>query len=217
MSRGVLARAKNPRRDETRQPRRVGTRFEGVFLPGGSFNAITRATPGASPPCLCSPPSLPLNLFPPCYPRHPPLALSSFAVATTLTTATHHFLAHEPTLARTLSLSVFHPFALLPLFLLFLSSSSPPRTAPSPRTSFRIIFILSSAILVNAIPPAVRETFFILRLNILSRYRAVETSRLEGRGRGWEERGRHPGTHDGIALCFRAIKILSASPSTGVA
>jgi len=33
--------------------------------------------------------------------------------------------------------------------------------------------------LVNAIPPAVRETFFILRLNILSRYRAVETSRLE--------------------------------------
>lgn len=78
---------------------------------------------------------------------------------------------------------------LAPLFLLlFLSSSSPPRTAPSPRTSFRIIFILSSAILVNAIPPAVRETFFILRLNILSRYRAVETSRLEGgKGRGGEE------------------------------
>lgn len=42
----------------------MGTRFEGVFLPGGSFNAITRATPGASPPCLCSP-SLPLDLFPP--------------------------------------------------------------------------------------------------------------------------------------------------------
>jgi len=39
---------------------------------------------------------------------------------------------------------------------------SPARrcTPPSPRTSFRIIFILSSAILVNAIPPVVREPFF---------------------------------------------------------
>lgn len=32
---------------------------------------------------------------------------------------------------------------------------------PAPRTSFRIIFILSSAILVNAIPPVVREPFFL--------------------------------------------------------
>lgn len=40
----------------------MGTRFEGVFLHGGSFNAITRATPGASllraPVLLLWPPSL---------------------------------------------------------------------------------------------------------------------------------------------------------------
>lgn len=107
---------------------------------------------------------------------------------------------HEPTLARTLSLSVFHPLVLL---LLLPSPSSSRRTLlspsshSSPRTSFRIIFILSSAILVNAIPPVVREPFFILRLNILSRYRAVETSRLEdvvAWRKGEEGGGRHPGT-----------------------
>lgn len=155
------------RRDERRETRR-GCRDEwehvskGVFLHGGSFNAITRATPGASPSCLCPP----LLLCPSRHSQPPPLLLSSFpqvtplalpsffAVAATLTTATHHFLAHEPTLARTLSLSVFHPLVLLLLLLLFLfcrrALSSPRHTLPSPRTSFRIIFILSSAILVNA-------------------------------------------------------------------
>lgn len=205
--------------DESRLPRRVGTRFEGVFLHGGSFNAITRATPGASPSCLCpSFPALHGTLKPPLplpsFPQLTPLALSSF-VAATLTTATHHFLAHEPTLARTLSLSVFHHLPPRPLAptpsLPPLTAPSPSRhTLPSPRTSFRIIFILSSAILVNAIPPVVREPFFILRLNILSRYRAVETSRLED-GEGGRKRDDTP-EPDGVALCFRAIKILSASP-----
>jgi len=58
--------------------------------------------------------------------------------------------------------------------------------------------------------------FFILRLNILSRYRAVETSRPVGGGGGGRElaaaggRGRHPEAGDGVALCHRAIKILPA-------
>lgn len=135
-------------RDETRLPRRVGTRFEGVFLHGGSFNAITRATPGASPSCLsvllC--PSRhsynPLFLFPPFF-SSPPSALSSF-VAATLTTATHHFLAHEPTLARTLSLSVFHPPSLL------LSSSRSYSSSSSSRRT--LSFSSHSSLAAHVIP-----------------------------------------------------------------
>lgn len=209
------------RRAETRLPRRVGTRFEGVFLHGGSFNAITRATPGASPSCLC-PPSLPfvtlsipsslLTSVLPSGPlilrrrcrrrrRHPRNRHPSLPRPRTYFSSYFIFICFPP--PRSLA-----PTPPLPLF----AAPSPPRhTLPSPRTSFRIIFILSSAILVNAIPPVVREPFFILRLNILSRYRAVETSRLEDGEAG--RKGDDTPEPDGVALYFRAIKILLASPS----
>jgi len=102
--------------------------------------------------------------------------------------------------ARTLSLSVSPP--LLP---------SLPR--PSRSTSFRIIFILSSAILVNAIRPVVRESFFYFAFeySIALPRRGNLATGEEGVVAGG--RGRHPGAGDGVALCYRAIKVLLASSS----
>lgn len=63
------------------------------------------------------------------------------------------------------------PPPLLPLLTLY------TRPARPTRTSFRVIFILSSAILVNAIPPPIVQKavfFFIFQLNIPSRYGFAE-------------------------------------------
>lgn len=72
---------RNPRRDETRRDatRPSGNTFRGsVFAPGGSFNAITRATPGASSSSVVVPL---VGTFSP--PLPPPGALSFSAALTT--------------------------------------------------------------------------------------------------------------------------------------
>lgn len=128
--------------EESRDEMRRGSRDEWEHVSKGCFCTAEVLTQlhkrllapllRASALLLCSL-SIPSTPDPISSASYPPLALSSFAVAATLTTATHHFLAHEPTLARTLSLSVFHLPPLLPPFHLFLSSLPPCFRAPLPR------------------------------------------------------------------------------------
>lgn len=115
--------AGNPRRDEMRR----GCHDEGEYVSRGCFCTAEVLTQlherllapllRASVLLLC-PLIAPSTLSP--FPQLPLIFRSA---------STHHSLAHEPTLARTLSLSVFHPLALLLLSpsLSLLSSPSVAR------------------------------------------------------------------------------------------
>lgn len=145
----------------------MGTRFEGVFLHGGSFNAITRSdswrlsfvplssssfsTPSSPPPSLRSPRHPPLVAShpspspPPSHNRHPPLPrprtyFSSYFI----------FICFSP------------PRSLVPLFLLFLSSRRLLR-APllrCARHSALFSFYRQQSWLMQYPPPRPRNLFY---------------------------------------------------------
>lgn len=154
---------------------------------GVSFNAITRTTPGAS--LLHSPlaaastlPVLALSLFlsfilvvaAAATLTQPPPTTSSPTNLLWLVLYLYLFftLPRSPPPSPTLA-SLLHSYS--PAFA---ALSSPRRLPRRARHSALFSFYRQQSWLMQY-PPSSGNPFFILRLNILSRYRAVETSRLE--------------------------------------